>query len=1180
VADSLQNLIDMARKGQDIFQQLVEELRFRSARESGLLAEFARSPDEVCRRAAIAVTASAGISEPATLVAIAALADDPLPFVRQSLAYALADYPNWPLPHIAEKLIADPDVNVRQAALWCVRTRPHLSALLVERLAVEDSPWIRSETANALVNSPPRDVLPALMQLVAEDPDAGVQQCAAYSAEKHISTLRGYPAELPRPGLTALNDLKKRIDANQYGAAFPSMSAWLRDQLAQYTDVEKLAGFGQVLTQEAEKGELPRAHHADRAIDAVLKYLHGPAPRAVVLVGESGTGKTAVVNELTHRLMHAAEPWLVLRMTPQDFMAQTRFLGEWETRVRNVVEAVRPPRRVILYVPNIHELAWMGTWDKSEASVATALAPFIERGDVAILGESTVEAFRKGLGANRSLRRLFHVIELHKTDDAETRQILQAVADEAGALVPDNVLDRLGELADFFVAGTAQPGRSVGLLRRVLGVTAGKREPVTEKDVLTTLSSSTGIPVDLLDDSVVMNREQVRSFFESRVMGQPEAVDAVVDLVTLIKAGLTDPAKPYGVLLFVGPTGVGKTELARSLAENLFGDSGRLIRLDMSEFATFEAFERLIGQGYRAAEPGLLTSAVRERPFSVLLFDEIEKAHPNIYNLCLQIFDAGRLTDTQGRTADFRRTIIIMTSNVGSSISTEGYVGFGRKAGGTPDRELTLRELGRWFRPEFLNRLDRIVTFRPLAAETAEKIARREVASVLERSGIARRKLVVDVDPAVLPVLLREGYSPAFGARPLKRTVERLVMLPVARAIAEGKVPVGSVLRLGAHQERINIAVEPPEKTEEVAPPAVPPRSLDRAAALLNRVEEVSAQAAPLAARKTELLEQTTVPGFYNDPASRRMLDDVYRLDGVLGAVRDLEKKARSEVERARRQRLSDRDLARMNERLDALEGEVGHVEFLVQCREGRELGDALVTLQLVTAHGKGLDSVALLARMYQALAARRAFDVEVLDDRKGGEPAEDTITLSVSGAGAYALLARESGLHQVTRGRKGDPEGRRHAERDVVRVEVLPLPTRDLDFAADEIRTEVHGLSGVKGRLLDRPKHDVRLFHVPTMTSVHGWCDGTRAEAVKRLQVMLRARLDADGQTADANRPNVVRRYRLGPTTLVRDQRTGRHTARLDQVLQGHLDPFLLRTLPAADDRSQGGASRPHTQA
>ncbi len=1164
VSDPLTNLIDQARRGQDIFQQLVEELRARSHDDAGLLVQFARSPEDVCRRAAIAVASSCGRSEPEVLEAIAGLADDPVPFVRQSLAYALQDYPYWPLHNVAEKLIGDHDVNVRQSAVWCVRTRTRLTGCLVERLGVEDNAWVRSETANALANSPPREVLPALLSRLAEDTDAGVQQACAYTLERHMGTLRGYPADLPRPGLTGLNEVRKRVEAMQVGA-FPNLTAWLKEQLVHFTDVEKLASFGQVLTQEAEKGALPRAHGVDKAIEAVLGVLQGPAPRAAVLVGEAGTGKTAVVYELVHRLMQVpGGPWLVLRMSPQDFMAHTKFLGEWETRVRNVVEAIRPPRRVLLYVPNIEELAWMGTWDKSEASVASALAPSIERGDVTILGESTVEAFRKGLGANRSLRRLFHAIELHKSDEAETRQILEAVAQDAGAEMADGVLDRLVELADFFVAGTVQPGRSVGLLRRVLGMTAGKREPITDKDVLATISTSTGIPVDFLDDAVALNRDKVRRFFEARVMGQPEAVDAVVDLVTLIKAGLTDPGKPYGVLLFVGPTGVGKTELARALAEHLFGDSGRLIRLDMSEFATFEAFERLIGQGYRATEPGLLTASVRERPFSVLLFDEIEKAHLNIYNLCLQIFDAGRLTDTQGRTADFRRTIIIMTSNVGSVISTEGYVGFGRKAGSAPDRELTMRELGRWFRPEFLNRLDRIVTFRPLAVETAEKIARREVARVLERSGIARRKLVVDVDPAVLPLLLRDGYSPAFGARPLKRTVERLVMLPMARAIAEGKVPSGSVLRLGAHDERIHIEVEPPEKPEGAEPkPAVAPvqPSADRAGTLLDRVQELHAQAAPLAARKTELLEKSAAPGFWNDPvASRRLLDEVYRLDGVLAALRDLEKRAQVEVERAQRRR-SDRDLALMNERLDALEGELGHVGFLVNCRETRDLGDALVTLQLVTAHGQGLDSVAMLARMYRAMATRRGLDIDVLDDHQGGEPPEDTVTLMVSGAGAYALLAGESGLHQVTRGKKGDSDGRRPVERDVVRVEVLAVPSREADFASDEVRTEIHGLTGVKGRLLDRPKFDVRLFHVPTMTSVRGWCAGTRSEAVKRLQVILRARVEASrSPPPDAGRPPVVRRYRLGPTTLVRDQRTGRHTARLDQVLQGNLDQFLLR--------------------
>ncbi len=488
---------------------------------------------------------------------------------------------------------------------------------------------------------------------------------------------------MPRPTAKALSEIRRRVSTFTFGS-YPRLQAWLNEQLATHVDLEQLAGFGTVLSLEAESGQLPHAYQADDAIDSILAILDGPPPRAVVLTGDSGCGKTALVQEITYRLLSdPVRPGYVLRMAPQDFLAGTKYIGEWETKVRNVIAAVKPPRRVVLYVPNVEELAYMGTWEKSEASVATALAPYIERGDLLILGESTTESFRKGLGANRSLRRLFHVVELQPSDAKDTRAILQAVTREADATIADSVLDRLDELADYFVAGTVQPGRSVGLLRRVLGMAAGRLAPITEQDILATISTSTGIPVNFLDDGLSLDRSAVRAFFEARVMGQPEAVDAVLDLVTLVKAGLTDPNKPFGVFLFVGPTGVGKTELARALAEHLFGDCARLVRYDMSEFATYEAFERLIG-GVRGSEPGLLTSTVRERPFCVLLFDEIEKAHPNIFNLCLQLFDAGRLTDTQGRTADFRRTIVIMTSNVGSTIATEAPVGFGRKPAPAP----------------------------------------------------------------------------------------------------------------------------------------------------------------------------------------------------------------------------------------------------------------------------------------------------------------------------------------------------------------------------------------------------------------------------------------------------------------------------------------------------------------
>jgi hypothetical protein len=727
----------------------------------------------------------------------------------------------------------------------------------------------------------------------------------------------------------------------------------------------------------------------------------------------------------------------------------------------------------------------------------------------------------------------------------ESRAILAALRGPDETRVDDRLLRELQEACDSFLSHRARPGNAAPLLRDILELAREENRPATRRDVLDALSGSTGIPAELLDDAAPLDLDRVGAFFSERIVGQPEAVSSVVDAVTLIKSGLTDPEKPFSVMLFVGPTGVGKTELARALAEFIFGDPKRLLRFDMSEFAGADGFTRLIGG---RGENGLLTEAVLQRPFSVVLLDEIEKSHLNVFDLCLQIFDAGRLTDGRGRRVDFRRTVVILTSNIGAETQSNP-LGFARPASspsGEGDR--TFKELSRFFRPEFLNRIDRIVNFRPLSLETAERIARRELEHVLQRSGVQRRGLTVSLDPDVIALLVREGYSPHFGARPIKRTVEKLILMPMARAIAAGQAAPGSLVRIRVEAGAVGVQLSAPTPREPATATA-PSRRRDPRKTRLDSLEErlraVVVGTHATLERKSLLLERTHGPDFHRDAAERgRVFDEIRRIDQFAARVEGV----RDGLLRLETAPAEDPE----GESAAELEAEIGHLELLVANPDPVGLADAFLLLTRTAGNGDPLEAVDMLVGTLVALARRRRFEAEVIASRL--EDRHDVAVVEVAGLGASALLLREAGLHEFNRRRRArNPRnGREQTFNDtaLVRVDVYPeLSEPPKRFAT---LTSLKAVATAAGpRFGNQTAFRITGFHEPSIRALELDFVGTKSAALDRATRFFHAQVAQPVGTTDA----VIRRYDIGIGSRIKYLRSGRSTTRLAQFFRGQVD-------------------------
>ncbi len=588
--------------------------------------------------------------------------------------------------------------------------------------------------------------------------------------------------------------------------------------------------------------QLRRFSEAGESLQEIERFFGSPKRQAVMIVGPSLVGKTTLVHEFVfQRVAKRRSPFAkkanVWHLAPQRLISGMMYLGQWENRLLAILKHARK-RDHVLYFDDILGLYHAGLSSGSDLSVADVMKPYVERGDVRVMAEMTPESLRVFRERDRGFADLFQIARLEEPPTKKLTPLLLTL-NRSLELRHDcrfdiDVLPTVLELTRRYQPDLAYPGKAAVLLERL--AVAHREAEINRESVLDEFRRQSGLDTRFLDRRVRLSREDIAKSLRSRIVGQQEAVEAMADVVSVAKARLNDPGKPLASMLFLGPTGVGKTECAKALARYLFGDEDRLLRFDMNEFLSADGVAQLVGTFDRPE--GLLTSAVRERPTAVVLLDEIEKAHANVFDLLLQILGEARLTDALGRTVDFSNTIVLLTSNLGTGQNSiaSGFGGDGR--------DTFLRAVREFFRPEFFNRLDRIIPFAHLGRADLAQIAERTLSQVLTREGFQRRQSALDISPDALAWVVDQGYHPELGARAMKRAVEDHVVRPLAEQLTEVPKEVPTIIALSRRGDRLDAEVtalheaEPALDLERPTAFADPQEILGRVRGVLDRVEQ------------------------------------------------------------------------------------------------------------------------------------------------------------------------------------------------------------------------------------------------------------------------------------------------------------------------------------------------------
>ena len=679
-------------------------------------------------------------------------------------------------------------------------------------------------------------------------------------------------------------------DASQEGSSSGSANPSAGQESA-----PTLMQYGRDLTAAARAGELDPVIGRSEEIERIIQILSRRTKNNPVLIGEPGVGKSAVAEGLAQKIAEGNVPELlrgkrIVSLDLAGMLAGAKYRGEFEERMKNVMDELKRDRSIILFIDELHTLIGAGAAEGA-IDAANILKPALARGEIQCIGATTIDEYRKHIEKDAALERRFQPVQVGEPSKEEAVAILKGLRDRYEAhhkvRITDEAIEAAVQLSDRYITDRYLPDKAIDLIdeaasrvrirsyttppdmkeleAKIQQLNKEKEEAIAHQnferaaqirdeerairadmeaqrkawedrrstaqrqvgaeEVAQIVASWTHIPVTQLTQDESDRLLHLEETLHQRVVGQDEAVSAVSRAIRRARAGLKDVHRPIGSFLFLGPTGVGKTELCKALAEAMFGDESALVRIDMSEYMEKFSVSRMIGSppGYVGHdEGGQLTEAVRRKPYSVVLFDEIEKAHPDVFNILLQVLEDGRLTDSTGRTVDFRNTICVMTSNVGAADVEKNSRALGFSSTGKGEmsarsyermKESMLEELKRTFRPEFLNRVDELIVFHPLDEENILRIAGLMVGSVAQR--LKERGIALSWDDNVLQYLAKEGFDPTYGARPLRRAIQRMVEDDLSEEILSGRIKLGDTVRMGLAEDHLTFT---PVPQQEAAP--------------------------------------------------------------------------------------------------------------------------------------------------------------------------------------------------------------------------------------------------------------------------------------------------------------------------------------------------------------------------